>query len=123
MGRSGRSLLGPAGEIFVFTAPAKFSVEGQVNHAEGVEGGEQYPGEQQPESQAAYPIIHRPTSIPGSRQDLILAPEAGQGDNSHQAHRTDEHYTIGPGHPGAQAAHVAHIKGAGGVVDTARPQE
>ena len=56
-------------------------------------------------------------------QNLVLAPEAGQGPDAGQAQRGDEEGGVGPGHDLAQPAHLSHIEGAGGVVDAARAQE
>ena len=98
-------------------------MKSQENHSESVKGGQQHPGQQQPENQPPDFPADRPAAQPDPGQNFILAPESGQRDDAHQTEAARQGKGVSPGHIPAQPAHIAHIKSAAGVVDAARSQE
>ena len=93
-------------------------MKSQVNHAEGIEGCEQYGGNQQAEHHLCYPAIQQIASQEGSQQNFVLAPEPGEWRDSHQAQRADKRDCVGPRHLPPQPTHIAHVEGPNGMVDT-----
>ena len=59
----------------------------------------------------------------GVGQDFVLAPETREWDYSGETEAADYECDISLGHGNPQAAHVAHVEGAGGVVDAAGAEE
>ena len=96
-------------------ATAVLAEERHVDHAHHVGGG-QARGEQ-PQHEDALVVQ------PRVDQDLVLRPEAGEGDNPRQCQRADPERDERDRHRHPQPAHLAHVEGVGRVVDRAGAEE
>jgi len=82
---------------------AEVPLEGEEVEPEHVEGGH-----------AGRDEAHRPEQgigVEGLAEDLVLAPEAGQGRDAGDGDAADQEGAAGDGHPAAQASHQAHVLG------------
>ena len=112
------------GRVFGFRrlalrAAAKLAVERHEQRAEHVERRHKrrdYPKRVQERPKPGFGMEY-------ARENLVLAPEPRRREYPRERQAAYQEGEVSPRHRLLQPAHIAHVEGAGGVVDRPRPQE
>jgi hypothetical protein len=90
-------------------------VECHEQRTEHVEGCHEDRNKGQPENQGS----DETTGTKSVSEDLVLAPETGEGEHTGETQAAYHESGVGYGHELAKAAHISHVESAGGMVDAA----